>query len=201
MRRSPRWSVLILGAVIVLLLFTFPLWRTILRSGSNAERPFPIANEAQREIFLKMPDRNLAATAYVAMLTPVPVPTQDQPPSAPLNVDASLSGTFVVLDAVHGGEGEVNLFRLVDGTAILRFEDSFKVTNAPGLAVYLSGAEAPITRSDMGSGAPEFLVGNLKGSFGSQQFNVPKELDLTRYKSVVLYSEIMGRIYSSARLR
>jgi hypothetical protein len=201
MKHRPQWALLGLGALAVVLLFTYPFWRTILRRTTPV-RAFALASDAQREIFLKMSDRNIAATAYAAMLTPVPVPTNDQPEEVPLaNIDASLSGEFIEIDAVHRAEGTVNLYRLADGTVLLRLENDFNVTNAPGLNVYLSGAEAPLTKSDLSTGAPEFLVGPLIGSSGSQQFNVPKELRLERYKSVVLYSEPLNMIYSSARLR
>ncbi len=198
MKYRPRWILLGMGAVAVALLFTFPLWRTMLR-GRTTTRPFALAEEPQREVLLRMPDRNKAATAYAALLTPAPVPTNQQPPT-PGNAEVLRTGTFAQLDALHRAEGDVTLFRLAGGNIVLRFEN-FKGTNAPDLAVYLSVMEAPRTKQDLSAEGPEFRVGSLLGNSGNQQFNIPQQLRLDRYRSVVLYSEGLEAVYSTARLR
>lgn len=195
--KGPRWSILILGALVVVLLFTFPLWRTLLRSSSS-QRAFPDASDAQREVLLKEKDRNLAATAYVSLLVTVPAPTGV--PTAP-GLDAILVGRFTEIDAVHKATGRVRLYRLTDQSIILRLEDSFDVTNAPGLSVYLSGNNAPATVADLQTQvASPFKVGDLAGSSGEQQFVIPGQLRLDRYRSVVIVSEALNRIYTFAVL-
>jgi hypothetical protein len=196
--KGPRWGILLLGALIVALLFTFPLWRAFVRSGVSS-RAFPDASDAQREVLLKEKDRNLAATAYVSLLVTVPAPTGV--PTAPA-LDAILVGRFGEIDAVHKATGRVLLYRLTDQSIILRLEDTFSVTNAPDLAVYLSGNEAPATVADLQTQvASPFKVGTLLGSSGDQQFSIPSQLRLDRYRSVVIVSEALNRIYAFAVLQ
>ena len=198
MRHRPRWALLILGALIVALLFTFPLWRSLFRAGELSV-PFALASAEQRSVLHSLPNAEFAATAYTALLTVVPVPTESEPPAVPPEAQPVLRGQFQTLDAVHTGQGDVVLYRLPDDSVLLRLEN-FGVTNAPGLNVYLSGNEAPRTIEELGGAVPEFLVGALLGSVGRHQFSVPRELRLERYRSVVIVSEGLQSIYSYATL-
>lgn len=196
--KGPRWGILFVGFMIVVLLFTFPLWRTLLRSGSSG-RTFPLASDPQREILLKEKDRNLAATVYAGLIITVPAPTGM--PTAPA-LEPILGGRFIEIDAVFRAQGRVRLYRLTNQSLILRLEDNFTVTNAPGLALYLSGNEAPKTVADLQTvGSSPFKVGDLRGSVGEQQFIIPSQLQLTRYRTAVIVSEGLARIYSYALLQ
>ncbi len=202
MSYRPRWVLLGLGAVIVLLLFTYPTWRKFL-TGRAAVAAFAAASDAQREVLAatSRANRSVAATAYIAMLTAVPAPTNEQP--TPVLPDAQVirSGEFTQLDALRTAQGTVTLYRSADGSLLLRFDD-FTVTNGPDLTVYLCGLPAPKTKDDLGGGGvPEFKVGPLKGSVGNQQYAIPKELPIARYKSAVIYSESLAVIYSTAELQ
>jgi len=198
---SPRWSIVGIGALIVAALFTYPSWRGAFNRPAQ-ERPFANVSEVQREIFQKMPDRNLAATAYAAILTPAPAPTYPGGTPAPVGVDPSLTGRFTKLDDVRTAQGVVRIYRQIDQTVILRLEDGFQVSNAPGLRVILSASENPTKQEEFSAqGVSAFAVGALKGSIGAQEFVIPRELPLEVYRSVVLYSEPLGQIYSIAPLR
>jgi hypothetical protein len=54
---------------------------------------------------------------------------------------------------------------------------------------------------ELGGIVPEFFSSELRGSLGSQQFIIPRELRLERYRSVVIVSEGLQMIYGIARLR
>ncbi len=203
MKHRPRWGLLSLGALIVLGLFTYPTWRKFvtLRGGSGAD--FANATDAQRDVFAKIrKDDSLGAaqTAYAAMLTIMPAPTSDQATPNFSAMEPIKSGDFAQIDARHMATGKATLYRLPDNTLLLRF-DEFTVTNGPHLNVYLSTVAAPRTTLELNAGAQQFLVGALKGSIGSQTYNrIPTQLPLARYKSVVIYSEDLKTIYSSAPL-
>jgi hypothetical protein len=209
MKYRPRWSLLTLGAIIVLLLFTFPVWRKILPSGGN-KGGFAAASDAQREILSQINKLGLsvAPTAYTAMLTVVPAPTALQP--TPILPDAQIiaRGKFdPPLDAVRRAGGRVTLYRSADGSLLLRFDD-FDVTNAPQMAVYLVATSTPpidlktqIKKEDFDiGGVSHFEVGPLLGSHGNQQFDLPRELPITSYQSVVIYSESLRIVYAFAEL-
>jgi electron transfer DM13 len=202
MTYRPRWALLGLGAVIVALLFTYPTWRKFL-TGRASVGAFAGASDAQKEVFSdisKKSGRDPASTAYVAMLTVVPAPTNEQPTPVLPDAQVILSGQFITLDAVHTATGNVTVYRSANGNLLLRFDD-FSITNGPDLHVYLSGNAAPKVKADLSGGVPEIDLGPLKGSVGNQQFPAPKELKIASYKSVVIYSESLAAIYSTARLQ
>jgi hypothetical protein len=199
MRHRPRWGLLTLGALMVAALYTFPLWRSAF-SGEAQTMAFPLVEPAERAVLLSLPNREFAATAYAAMLTAVPVPTEAYPPPVPPEAQPIRRGAFTTLDAVHTAQGTASFYRLIDDSVLLRLDD-FAVTNAPQLNVYLSGSEAPRTIQELGGLVPEFLVGALVGNSGPQQFTIPRELRLERYRSVVIVSESLQMIYSFAELR
>ncbi len=135
------------------------------------------------------------------MLTVVPAPTAEQPTPVLRDAQAIRFGQFSDLDALRLAKGDVTLYRSADGSLLLRF-DNFAGTNAPDLGVYLSGNEAPKLATDLDvTGASRFPVGPLKGSKGNQQFNIPKDLQLARYKSVVIYSDSLQLVYAYATFK
>jgi hypothetical protein len=107
-------------------------------------------------------------------------------------------GTFTGTDGFHRGEGKALLIRLADGRRFIRFEE-FKVTNGPDLFVYLSGHPAPRNRSQLHEGAA-FEVARLKGNIGSQNYELPTELDLSKFRSVVIYCKRFSVMFDTAEL-
>ena len=121
--------------------------------------------------------------------------------SAPVQtVDARLAaGQFGVVDGIHQGEGTASLLRLPDGRRVLRLEDDFRVTNGPDLYVYLSGEAAPRS-SDQLHASGAFEVGQLKGNVGGQNYELPSDLDLSGFRSVVVYCRRFTTVFSTAEL-
>jgi len=106
------------------------------------------------------------------------------------------TGTFQGADSVHRGEGKALLVRLADGQRFLRFEQ-FRVTNGPDLYVYLSGHPAPRSSAQLHeAGAREVAV--LKGNVGSQNYALPADLDLAKFKSAVIYCKRFTVIFATA---
>ena len=205
MRSRPRWLLLMLGALIVLALFTYPTWRKFLTARQTTSTDFANISPDQRSLLLQLrrtPSAvpNIAQTVYAAMIITVPAPTSDASTPDSANAQPIKSGNFISIDAIHTAHGTATLYRLADNSLLLRFDD-FSVTNGPGLTVYLSAAVAPLTAEDLATGQLQLKLGALRGTFGSQNYTrLPPELDLTRYKSVVLYSEPLRTVYSSAPL-
>jgi len=198
MKHRPQWALLALGALIVVALFTYPTWRRFLRGQAQAPA-FQLASDEQRDALQKM-RKDLAGTAYVAMLTVVPAPTNEQPTPVLPDAQAIEGGKFAGLNPIQNTTGTITLYRSANGSLLLRFED-FKTTNAPGLVVYLCGTADVKTKDDLSKGALEVKLGPLKGSFGNQQYTtIPESLPLDRYKSVVIYSESLELIYGVAEL-
>lgn len=106
-------------------------------------------------------------------------------------------GRFRDADSVHRGSGDALLYRLADGSHLLRLED-FKVTNGPDLAVYLVKDADPSSPAQVTSG---FLnLGKLKGNVGNQNYVIPAGTDLSEFNSAVIWCELFGVLFSTAPL-
>jgi hypothetical protein len=109
------------------------------------------------------------------------------------------AGSFSRLDSIHGGEGTASLVQLANGQRVLRLGDDFRVTNGPDLYVYLSPAVAPRTSGELHADGA-FEVAQLKGNIGGQNYMLPAELDLSSFKSVVIYCRRFTTVFSTAEL-
>lgn len=106
-----------------------------------------------------------------------------------------VSGSFV--GRSHPAEGAALV--LTDGTdeRVLRFED-FATDNGPDLDVYLSAAPAD---ADEGDFDDDFVnLGDLKGNIGSQNYEIPPDVDLARYQTVVIWCVRFGVAFGAAEL-
>ncbi|MEL6374669.1 MAG: DM13 domain-containing protein [Pseudomonadota bacterium] len=108
------------------------------------------------------------------------------------------TGQFKDADAVHKGSGTATLLRTNDGSHVVRFTD-FRSTNGPDLKVYLVEA-ATITKSSDVTASRWISLGRLKGNVGDQNYTLPTSADPAAYKSVVIWCEQFGVLFSSAPL-
>ncbi|MHB8626630.1 MAG: DM13 domain-containing protein [Aggregatilineales bacterium] len=206
MKSRPRWLLILLGALVVTALFTYPTWHsalnTWLASRAGGSTGFANVSAEQRDLLLQMRRTPNAdpEIVYQSMLITVPAPTTDAPTPDPALAQPIRSGSFVTIDPIHTASGHATLYRMNDNSLLLRF-DGFTVTNGPGLSVYLSANAAPLTIDDLQTDKLQLLLGPLKGTSGAQNYTrIPPELDLTRYKSVAIVSDPLKVIYSNAPL-
>lgn len=106
-------------------------------------------------------------------------------------------GEFVDADSFHLGEGSATIYTLADGQNVLRLED-FMVTNGPDLHVILTKHPAPASRGDVGEDYID--LGSLKGNVGNQNYEIPADVDLSEYQSVVIYCVPFHVVFSTATL-
>lgn len=105
-------------------------------------------------------------------------------------------GDFKDADNFHKGSGEAKILTS-SSWSILRLED-FNVTNGPALVVLLSTNANPTTSDDLG----EYVkLGSLKGNMGNQNYDIPANVDISKYNSVVIYCEPFHVVFSVASLR
>lgn len=147
------------------------------------ECAIPTGRATRRAIFLGIRDAGAAATAYFSSLTEVPVPEALAPVPVPDDAQEFLTSQFVPINELYNATGNITFYRLIDDSVIMRFEQ-FSVTNAPDLALYLSANEAPTDINDIGGIVPEFPVGPLRGTVGDQQYTIPRELRIDRYRTM-----------------
>ena len=122
-----------------------------------------------------------------------PMPAMDTEPAGPIAV---LSGSFQGADDFHQGSGTATIYELEDGSTVLRFEE-FEVTNGPDLHVLLAPNGDPTDRDDL-TGYVD--LGSLKGNVGNQNYEIPLDIDISEFGSIVIYCEPFHVLFASASL-
>jgi hypothetical protein len=138
-----------------------------------------------------------SATPANTGLSTTEVPPTATPPVTPTPATVTLAqGAFY--NIVHEGEGQASIYQLADGLRVLRFE-SFTVLNGPDLYVYLVPAD-PVPNV-IGQDYMVFHnLGALKGNTGDQNYELPADLDLSLYKSVVIWCRAFKVPFAAAPL-
>lgn len=108
------------------------------------------------------------------------------------------TGAFRDADRAHKGQGNAALVALPNGGHELQLS-MFEVTNGPDLEVWLSAHPDPEKSSDVAEN--EWIsLGQLKGNVGDQAYPLPVGTDVTGFKSVVIWCEQFGVLFSPAAL-
>ena len=106
------------------------------------------------------------------------------------------SGSFH--SVAHDGSGNASIYRLSDGTRILRFTN-FKTSNGPDVHVYLVAAK-DASDSETVKQAGFVEVGALKGNIGDQNYELPSDLDLNKYRAVTIWCKRFSVNFATASL-
>ena len=107
-------------------------------------------------------------------------------------------GAFRDADRSHKGAGTATLVALPGGGHEVQLT-AFEVTNGPDLEVWLSAHPDPAASSDV-AGNEWVSLGQLKGNVGDQAYPVPEGTDLSAFKSIVIWCEQFGVLFSPAAL-
>jgi hypothetical protein len=199
-----RWFVLVVGAVLVVILFAFPLWWPLVNRSAMAEvlpglADLPLAEQAVIEQ-IATEDRAFAeALIATGLAAPAVVPEAEQAMPAMQGPVVYATGEFVALDAVRRASGTVTVYQDADGSWVIRLED-FTVRNGPQLHLFLSEHTAPRTPDEVRQGGLGLDWGPLKGAVGNQNYRLPPEFDMSRVGSVVIFSVPYQEVFSSAQL-
>jgi hypothetical protein len=191
-------------AVILVLAIALPVaWylaaplfidRTVQESfpESTAQKP------AEKTMEESMPEEVVAkATAAMekAMTEPEAVMEQDVPEDM---TSMTILAQGDIYDVAHEGKGTATVYRLGDGSTILRFEE-FEVVNGPELHVYLA-PDDPVPNNVGVELAGAVDLGLLKGNIGDQNYKIPASLDISQYRSVVIWCQPFRVPFNAAPL-
>ena len=100
--------------------------------------------------------------------------------------------------ADKAGSGTATIYQLADGKRVLRLTN-FSVDNGPDLHVRLIKADdakntASVEKTDY------VELGKLKGNKGSQNYEVPENVDLSKYKVVSIWCNRFSVNFAAAPL-
>jgi hypothetical protein len=208
-----RLILVTLGALLVAATFTFPRWQHLFTNTDIQDTDVILTNldPELRPTFEALPleqqtaYREFATPDAVldminsALLPPVELPEIEQSfPSMSGAVEIAL-GSFSGVDIIREANGSVHMYEQAEGSKVLRFEE-FGIVNGPDLHVILSASPQPQTSADMRLNNLDLDLGALKANLGSQNYDVPSELRIDDYHSVVIYSQSLDLIYAYATL-
>ena len=211
------WRVVLVGLIVFAAWAASPLFysRTVNETfpaaapaapTAMAEQPTAPAMMAEQPAApAAMTDKPAAPTAMAEQLTSqaiadtamspamVEQPAATALPAGPIAlqtgslVDGSLPG--------HHAAGTTTIYRLEDGRRVLRLEN-FDATNGPDLFVTLHSGTDP--EQDQGE---YFQIAPLKGNRGDQNYDLPADIDLSQYKSVVIWCRTFNVVFGYATLQ
>ncbi len=134
--------------------------------------------------------QKLVQDTRVDEAAPAPAETVSKDEGAPPR-----GGSFSGID--HETSGTATLSLADDGKYYVRLED-FATENGPDLVLYLSTAPSTATGREY---ADDFVdLGPLKGNIGNQNYVVPGDIDLDKYRSVVIWCRRFTTPFGAAPL-
>jgi electron transfer DM13 len=98
----------------------------------------------------------------------------------------------------HATHGTATVYRLADGSRVLRLTN-FETSNGPDVRVYMVAApDAGDNATVTSAGFVE--LGALKGNIGDQNYDLPSDLDLGKYRAVTIWCRRFGVNFATAPL-
>jgi len=111
---------------------------------------------------------------------------------------ALLTGTFH--GKLHSTSGRATVYQGTDGKKILRLTH-FKTSNGPDVHVILVATRDAKDDANFLSGNVERVeLGKLKGNEGDQNYELPGNVDLTKFQTVSIYCERFNANFGAAPL-
>jgi hypothetical protein len=98
----------------------------------------------------------------------------------------------------HATSGTATVYRLADGTRLLRFTD-FKTSNGPDVHVYLVAAD-DATDNESVTKAGFIDLGSIKGNIGDQNYTLGPDVDLSKYRAVSVWCKRFSVNFGAAPL-
>lgn len=120
----------------------------------------------------------------------------EQFPTASAASNKLASGQF--RSAAHETKGTATVFQLADGKKTLRLTD-FATSNGPDVHVYLVAA-TDAKDNDAVTKAGFIDIGTLKGNIGDQNYELPANTDLGKYRAVTIWCKRFSVNFGTAPL-
>jgi hypothetical protein len=112
---------------------------------------------------------------------------------------AKVVGTAKVYNVDREGQGTARIYERGDGTRAIRLEDFFVTINSD-LEIRLSTLAAPKSTDEIAN-SPFKVVAPLKATVGNMNYDVPRDVDVNQFKSIVIWCEITRNAYAAATIQ
>ncbi|HEU0252621.1 MAG TPA: DM13 domain-containing protein [Pyrinomonadaceae bacterium] len=120
----------------------------------------------------------------------------EQFPTASAASNKLASGQFH--SGAHETKGTATVFQLADGKKTLRLTD-FATSNGPDVHVYLVAAQ-DAKDNDAVTKAGFLDLGSIKGNIGDQNYELPADADLAKYRAVTIWCKRFSVNFGTAPL-
>ncbi len=124
------------------------------------------------------------------------------PTSAEARMSQAVEPTAVVAGTFHGvahtTSGSAAIYELSGGKRVLRLMN-FETSNGPDVQVYLVAADDAKDNQTV-TKAGFIHVGALKGNIGDQNYDLPSNVDLSKYRAVTIWCRRFGVNFGTAPL-
>lgn len=128
----------------------------------------------------------------------VDVPLVEPPLPEMSDREAQVVRTGSVYNIDRVGRGTVKVYKLAGGAMAIRLEDFFVSQNSD-LELRLSELPEPKSTPQI-TAAPARNLEFLKATTGSMNYLIPKDVDIGRYRSLIIWCELTHNAYAAASL-
>lgn len=116
--------------------------------------------------------------------------------SSESSAQAIETGTFYGI--AHPTGGTATIYRLADGTRVLRFTN-FKTSNGPDVHIYMVAADD--AKDSASVERVGFIdLGQIKGNMGDQNYTLGPDVDLSKYRAVSVWCKRFSVNFGAAPL-
>jgi Electron transfer DM13 len=117
--------------------------------------------------------------------------------SAPISMPVKIAqGDFRGI--AHETKGMASIYELPEGKKVLRFS-GFETSNGPDVHVYLVAA-ADAKDNDTVKNVGFIDLGSIKGNIGDQNYDLPPDVDLAKYRAVTVWCKRFGVNFATVPL-
>src|SRR5262249_60455543 len=156
------------------------------------DRCVPVTRFYQRRFTMLSRTKFAALALFVAGLFLYAGATQAQ------EKDAKVLAKGEFHNADNAGKGTATIYQLADGKRVLRLSD-FETDNGPDLHVRLIAADDAKDTASVAK-AEYVEVAKLKGNKGAQNYELPDNLDLGKYRLVSIWCNRFSVHFAAAPL-
>jgi hypothetical protein len=123
----------------------------------------------------------------------------EKPPESDQHEEVMVLGQGRFHGVAHESAGTATVQQLADGRRVLRFTE-FTTSNGPALHVYLIATDDANDSATV-SRVETLDLGQLKGNTGDQNYELPPDVDLTRYRAVTVWCQRFSVNFATAPLK